>query len=589
MRMIKGLAAALAAVGMLAGSVLVVGAQEVPGSEEGPRIREYPGSSSVAFLDVDCISEGECYIVGIDLMTDEVVVTPIIDEALGEPVVITGASDLSGPYVMLECASDFCVVVTVGYAGQFGRMGWSIVEDGMPSAMQWGEPHRALGMFGLSCHIDICAAAAALEVPVDGQFSPVAPAGGWSEITRAGATPLHLMPPVSWAYDAECFSPGNCVIAGLHGMLDGVPTAVGAAYWHVQDGDLGGAEDVPGDRLVLTSIECDGPRACAGVAGGTTNRSEPDPPPDLVRITEQGAETTRLEIQNSSTYYHDIACVDTVATCIVGATQNTATASLSTVAIRDGVPQPPRTYPGYTAFLWPAGCSDDGCVVAARSTEPPARVLIFDAEKGGDPINLGPGPIAEPDVYTAGEDAVLQIDATAGVLANDRASRPGVTLAATLAGGPAAQRVTLAPDGSFTYTPEPGFSGVDSFTYIAEHSDGTAAAPTIVTVTVIGRQATVLTAYPALLRLSWPTLIPIKTTEASALLVDAATSPVAGKVITFRAGATTLCSATTGADGVASCKYHNVLAALLAGKTTATFDGDALHEGSTAAAPLIGY
>jgi hypothetical protein len=48
---------------------------------------------------------------------------------------------------------------------------------------------------------------------------------------------------------------------------------------------------------------------------------------------------------------------------------------------------------------------------------------------------------------------------------------------------PANGTLTLAPDGSFTYIPQDGFSGQDAFTYLA--GDGTdTSAPAIVTITV---------------------------------------------------------------------------------------------------------
>ena len=59
--------------------------------------------------------------------------------------------------------------------------------------------------------------------------------------------------------------------------------------------------------------------------------------------------------------------------------------------------------------------------------------------------------------------------------------RRGTTLTATLGASPAHGTVTLAADGSFTYTPNADFNGTDSFTYTA--SDG-AAASNVATVTI---------------------------------------------------------------------------------------------------------
>ncbi|HVK11128.1 MAG TPA: tandem-95 repeat protein [Gemmataceae bacterium] len=61
-----------------------------------------------------------------------------------------------------------------------------------------------------------------------------------------------------------------------------------------------------------------------------------------------------------------------------------------------------------------------------------------------------------------------------GVLAND-GDPDGDALTAELVSGPANGSLTLNPDGSFAYTPNPNFSGTDTFTYRA--FDGTAYTP----------------------------------------------------------------------------------------------------------------
>ncbi|WP_435018062.1 DUF4394 domain-containing protein [Tundrisphaera sp. TA3] len=75
-------------------------------------------------------------------------------------------------------------------------------------------------------------------------------------------------------------------------------------------------------------------------------------------------------------------------------------------------------------------------------------------------------PVALPDTYTTPQGTVLTIDAPAGVLANDT-DVDNSPLSAVLVAGPANGTLILNPEGSFTYTPNPGFFGVDSFTYRA--------------------------------------------------------------------------------------------------------------------------
>ncbi len=96
-----------------------------------------------------------------------------------------------------------------------------------------------------------------------------------------------------------------------------------------------------------------------------------------------------------------------------------------------------------------------------------------------NPVN--DDPIAVNDSYAVNEDAVLTIDAAAGVLANDT-DADGDPLTATLVSGPASGTLTLNADGSFSYTPTANFNGNDSFTYSI--TDGTATTEATVTLTV---------------------------------------------------------------------------------------------------------
>jgi hypothetical protein len=90
---------------------------------------------------------------------------------------------------------------------------------------------------------------------------------------------------------------------------------------------------------------------------------------------------------------------------------------------------------------------------------------------GGDTKN--DPPVAVPDAYVFTADAPL-IDAARGVLANDT-DPEGDALKAELVKGPDKGTLKLNADGSFTYTPNPGFSGEDSFTYRALDGRGRSA------------------------------------------------------------------------------------------------------------------
>lgn len=87
-------------------------------------------------------------------------------------------------------------------------------------------------------------------------------------------------------------------------------------------------------------------------------------------------------------------------------------------------------------------------------------------------------PRAAPDGYSTLQNAGLAVPAP-GVLGNDT-DVEGDSLSASVASGPSNGTLTLHADGSFAYTPNPGFSGADSFTYRANDSNIAA-----VTITVI--------------------------------------------------------------------------------------------------------
>ena len=109
-------------------------------------------------------------------------------------------------------------------------------------------------------------------------------------------------------------------------------------------------------------------------------------------------------------------------------------------------------------------------------------------------------PVANSDTYSLAESSTLSVPAP-GVLGNDSAAQ-GKTLTASVLTRPAHGTLNMAANGSFTYRPDEGFAGKDSFTYV--DSDGTnksgsatvslsvidpnAPIPTIVTKPVVARK-----------------------------------------------------------------------------------------------------
>jgi VCBS repeat-containing protein len=87
-------------------------------------------------------------------------------------------------------------------------------------------------------------------------------------------------------------------------------------------------------------------------------------------------------------------------------------------------------------------------------------------------IEVGPEnetPVATNDLFTVGEDGVLTVDAAGGLLAND-SDADGDVMTPTITLEPLHGSVVLNADGSFSYTPDADFNGLDGFSYVV--SDG---------------------------------------------------------------------------------------------------------------------
>jgi VCBS repeat-containing protein len=96
------------------------------------------------------------------------------------------------------------------------------------------------------------------------------------------------------------------------------------------------------------------------------------------------------------------------------------------------------------------------------------------------PVN--DAPVAAGDSFATDEDTPLVV-AAPGVLGNDT-DVDLESLTAALVTGPAQGTLTLNADGSFTYTPDAGFSGSDAFTYKAVDGAGGESAVATVSLTV---------------------------------------------------------------------------------------------------------
>jgi VCBS repeat-containing protein len=86
-------------------------------------------------------------------------------------------------------------------------------------------------------------------------------------------------------------------------------------------------------------------------------------------------------------------------------------------------------------------------------------------------INVGITANADSYVATEGQALTVQGSASNGILKNDVGGAAALQVVPNSASTPTHGTVTVAADGTFTYTPAPNFNGSDSFTYKA--TDGT--------------------------------------------------------------------------------------------------------------------
>ena len=87
-------------------------------------------------------------------------------------------------------------------------------------------------------------------------------------------------------------------------------------------------------------------------------------------------------------------------------------------------------------------------------------------------------PVAYDDRYTVVGDTTLTVSAVNGVLANDFTAN-GNPLTVVLQTGPAHGTLVLNGDGSFSYTPNAGFNGMDGFTYYDTNGPATSNVATV--------------------------------------------------------------------------------------------------------------
>jgi VCBS repeat-containing protein len=167
----------------------------------------------------------------------------------------------------------------------------------------------------------------------------------------------------------------------------------------------------------------------------------------------------------------------------------------------------------------------------------------------------GHAPVANTDFYSVAQNTTLNVSAS-GVLAND-SDPDGDTLTAVWVSSPSHGMLMLNSDGSFSYTPNWGFRGLDSFTYKASDGGLTSSATTVTI--AIGETAPVANddSYPVLnsFSISAPGVLANDTDAESDTLTAVLVSGPSHGTLTFNSNGSFTYTAGSGFTGTDSFTY----------------------------------
>lgn len=281
--------------------------------------------------------------------------------------------------------------------------------------------------------------------------------GPRTNLTQRAVSFTHVAQPgQTVSYQWTNIQPGTYLYhSGTHPAVQ-VPMGLYGAVTH--DAVAGQAYGTAYDRdLVLVYSEID-PALNAAVAGGTYGTASYPTTinyqPRYFLINGQPA-TTPPELEQGAS--------ERLLLRVINAGLGTIVPTLASGSMRllaeDGHAAP-FARASYSMLL-PAGKTRDALIAFTA----PGTTALFDRRGSAQlaRITALPGPAAVADVYAATEDTTLDTT-TAGlpsVLANDTGAGLTAVLDTTTTSG----TLVLASDGSFTYTPNANFNGVDSFTY----------------------------------------------------------------------------------------------------------------------------
>jgi hypothetical protein len=308
------------------------------------------------------------------------------------------------------------------------------------------------------------------------------------DVTQAGTTiaivgttpnsPVAVGKPVTFRYDINPVAPGGGTPTGTVLVADDEGT--GSCTGSIDANGVGRCDiafTTAGPKNVRATYAGDAnfgnsvsnPATQYTVTQATTTLSitsdGPDPSAPGATVTVQWTLTANVTGGAAPTGDVTVTVDNSAATCHQQATLGTGTCQLA-IADPDDYTLT-ASYPGDANYK--PSTDNEPHKVEAPANQAPAAV--------NDP---SPGDEANYTIQTGA--GTLSVSAANGVLKNDT-DPENDPLTAQKVSDPANGVLTLNGDGSFDYTPNPGFTGADTFTYQA--SDGQAtSAPATVTITV---------------------------------------------------------------------------------------------------------
>ena len=142
----------------------------------------------------------------------------------------------------------------------------------------------------------------------------------------------------------------------------------------------------------------------------------------------------------------------------------------------------------FSATGLPIGLSIDsntgtisGMLDSSASVGSPYTVMVTASDGNGGTVTdtftwtvTNPGPVASNDSFTTNEDTAIS-----GSVATNDNDADGDSLSFAQTSSPTNGALVFNSDGSFSYTPDPDFSGTDSFAYQVTDADGAVATATV--------------------------------------------------------------------------------------------------------------